>query len=177
MNSLESENISDSCSKQPKFSAKRFFLFLPVFLTMIPGSFILFIFMGDRPYGIQLASVIGYSAAAVLYTFSSNRGLPRYLFSCPIVRGQLYRLTLRHFAFLIALFAVETIALQIRPRMPGWWFVARGRNMPPFTLAMFILCGSLLLTQVLTNRSALKRAHLEHIRKPATSGGTLSLAE
>jgi hypothetical protein len=162
MNPQGPGTISDACSERPTFSASRFFLFVPVFLTMIPGSVILFIFLADRPCGIQLASMIGYSAAAVLYTFSSNRGLPRYLFSCPVAHRQLYRLTLRHFGFLIALFTIETTALQLRPRLPAWWFVAHGRNVPPFTLALFIICGSVLLAQVLTNRSLLKRADIEH---------------
>lgn len=148
-----------------------------MFLIMIPGSGILFIFLADHPYGIQFASTIGYSAAAILYTFSSNRGLPRYLFSCLVVREQLYRLALRHFAFLIALFAIETTALELRPRMPAWWLVAHGRDMPPFTLVLFILCGSLLLTQVLTNRSALKRAHLEHSKNAAANAGNRPLPE
>jgi hypothetical protein len=67
----------------------------------------------------------------------------------------------RHFVFFIALFIIETTALRLRPRLPLWWLVAQGKNMPPFTLTLFILCGSLLLTQVVTNRSALKRAYLE----------------
>lgn len=129
---------------------------------MIPGSLILFIWLEGAPYGIQLASTVGYSAAVVLYTFSSNRGLPRYLFRCPVVHGQLYRLGMRHLAFLFVLFFIETAAFHYRPSMSAWWFVAQGRHMPPFTLALFIICGSLLLTQVLTNRSVLKRAHLEH---------------
>ncbi len=129
---------------------------------MIPGSIVLFILLAGHPYGIQFASIVVYSAAVVLYTFSKYRGTSqRYLFSCPIVRGQLYRLTLRHFEFLIALFAVETAALQLRPKMPAWWLIAHGKNTPPFHWAFFTLCGSLLLMQVLTNRSSLKRAHLD----------------
>lgn len=119
----------------------------------------------------------GYSAAAILYTFSSNRGLPGYLFSCSVVRGQLYRLTLRHFAFLIALFALETTALDPRPRMPARWLVSHGKNMPLFTLALFILCGNLLLTQVLTNLSVLKRAHLEHNKFASANSGSRPLHE
>jgi hypothetical protein len=134
-------------------------------LPMMIGSAVLFIFLFfalGYPYGLQIASAVGYSAAVVLYTFSSNRGLPRYLFTCPVVGGQLYRFMLRHFAFLIALFGIETTALQLRPRMPARWLVAHGRDMSWFALTLFIVCGGLLLVQVFTNRSVLKRAHLEH---------------
>lgn len=117
--------MSDRCLERPTFSARRFFLFLPLFLTMIPGSAVLFIYLEARPYGIQLASMIGYSAAAALYTFSRNQGLPRYLFNCPTVRPQLYRLFIRHLGFLTVLFVIETIALQLRPGIPEWWFQGR----------------------------------------------------
>ena len=34
--------------------------------------------------------------------------------------------------------------------------------MPPFTTTLTILCAGLALTQILTNRSLLNRAHLEY---------------
>ena len=149
----------DPCSDPPKLSNRRFFVFLPTFLVMMPGSLVLFMWLSDHPYGVQLASMVGYTAAVILYTFSANRGLPRYLFTCPVVHGQLYRLAVRHLGFLIALFIIETVALHLRPSMPPSWFVARGRNMPPFIMGLALLCGSLLLTEVITNRSLLGRAH------------------
>lgn len=126
---------------------------------MMPGSLALFIFLSRYPYGIQLASMVGYTAAVILYTFSANRGLPRYLFTCPVVHQQFYRLTVRHFGFLVAVFIVETLALKLRSRIPPSWLVASGKNMPPFVTALFVLVGVLLLTEVMTNRSLLKRAH------------------
>jgi hypothetical protein len=156
------ETILDPCSEQESFSAERFLQFLPAFLTMVPGSVLLFIFFDGWPFGVQIASSIVYSAAAFFFTFSGRGSLPRYLLDCPVVQDQWDRLIMRHFGFLIALFIVETTALKIRPRLPLWWLVAQGRDMSPFDRAMFILCGSLLLTQVVTNRSVLKRAHLDH---------------
>jgi hypothetical protein len=67
-------------------------LFLPVFLTMTLGSAVLFIYLPELPFGIQAAGMVCYTSAVVLYTFSANRGLPRYLFACPVVRAQLPRL-------------------------------------------------------------------------------------
>ncbi len=154
------ETIPDPCSDQDSVSTERFLQFLPAILTMVPGSVLLFIFFEGWPIGTQIASSIVYSAAAFFYTFS-GRGLSRYLLDCPVVQHQWDRLVLRHFGFLIALFTVETIALRLRPRVPRSWLVAQGRNMPPYTLMMFILCGSLLMMEVISNRSLLKRAHVE----------------
>lgn len=151
----------DPCSEEESFSADRLFQFLPAVLTIVPGSVFLFILFDDWPFGIQIASSILYTAAAFFFTFS-GRGLPRYLLGCPVVQHEWDRLTMRHVGFLVALFIIETTALGLRTRIPHWWLVAQGGHAPPFTDALFILCGSLLLTEVITNRSVLKRAHLDH---------------
>lgn len=157
-----SEPLSiDPCQSPAKFSPDRFALFTLLFLAMIPGSIVLFILLADRSYGIQLASLVGYTSAIVLYTFSRNRGMPRYLFRCPYVRLVLPRLVLRHLGFLVALVILETEALRIRPRLPASWLVDSGRhgNMPPFVTVLFILCICLAFIEVISNRALLHRAH------------------
>jgi hypothetical protein len=152
----------DPCLAAPTFSFERFLLFTLIFLIMLPGSVALFLFLGNDPYGIQIAAVVGYTAAIALYTFSLNRGMPRYLFRCLVVQSQLPRIALRHLMFVAVLFVLLTAALQSRPLMPPSWLVASGarKSMPPLTTALLILTGCLALTEILTNRSLLKRAHL-----------------
>lgn len=159
---VDADRTSDACGEPATFSSDRFLIFLPIFLTMILGSGVLFFYLGDTAYGIQFASTIAYTAATILYTFSANRGMQRYLFSCPYVRSQLPRIAIRHLAFLTALFILITVALQVRPHLSHRWLAESGpRGMPPFIVALGILCGSLLLTEIMTNRSLLKRAHAE----------------
>ena len=159
---LNLDRTPDACGEPAIFSSARFFIFLPIFLTMIPGSVVLFICLEDKAYGIQFASTIAYTAATILYTFSANRGTQRYLFNCPYVRSQLPRVAIRHIAFLVALFILITATLQVRPHLSHWWLTASGpRGMPPFIDAVFVLCGSLLITEIITNRSLLQRAHAE----------------
>jgi hypothetical protein len=155
------DRTADACGEPPIASPGRFILFTAAFLTMLPGSLILFIWLGDRPYGIQLASIIGYSAATILYTFSANRGMQRYLFECPYVRSQFRRLAVRHIVFLVALFSLETAILSIRLHLSPWWMTEGigPRGMPPFVFAMFALCGALLFAEIMTTRSLLERAH------------------
>lgn len=99
----------DPCRGVSSFSWARFFFFALLFLTMVPGSILLLIFYRDRPFGVEFATLICYSYAVVLYTFSSGRASGnRYLFSCPWVRRELPRLALRHVAFLIALFVLQS---------------------------------------------------------------------
>jgi hypothetical protein len=155
----------DLCLVQPTFSDERFMLFLTVFLTMTVGSSILFFLFAHSPFGIQSAALVCYTSAIVLYTFSANRGLPRYMFKCPIVRAQMPRLAKRHVAFVSVLLVLLTVALQLRKYLPAWWLVASGapRSVPPFTTALFVLSACLALTQILTNRSALERVHRQAI--------------
>jgi hypothetical protein len=153
----------DPCLVQPSFSGERFIIFLPVFLAMTAGSALLFFLFADTPFGIQSAALVGYTSAIVLYTFSANRGLPRYMFSCPIVRAQLPKLAKRHIAFASVLLVLLSVALHLRQQLPPWWLVSTGasRSLPPLTTALFVLAACLALTQILTNRSILERAHRE----------------
>jgi hypothetical protein len=116
--------------------------------------------LGDRPFGFQLASVLCYTAFIILLTFSHYRDQQRYLFTCPVVRHQTLRLVSGHIGFITTLFAVETLALKLRPRLPESWVVASGRSMPPFVIILFVFSGGLALAQLLTNRSILYKAHL-----------------
>jgi hypothetical protein len=108
---------SDPCTKPSAFSWSRCILFTFVFLTFIPGGMILFFFLSNRPYGVQAASMVSYTAAVILDTFSKNRGMQRYLFHCPFVRPQLPVLARRHAYFLVALFALQTVVLQLRSHL------------------------------------------------------------
>ena len=159
--SSERDWTADACGETPIATPGRFALFTAAFLTMLPGSVILFIWLGDTRYGVQFASMVGYTAAAILYTFSANRGMQRYLFDCPYVRSQFGRLAVRHAGFLAAQFFIQTAALSFRPKLPPWWLTEGpgAKDMPPFVVVMFGLSGTLLLAEVLTNRSILERAH------------------
>ena len=161
--SMNPSTTVDSCLAPPSFSLERFMLFLPIFLTMIFGGGLLFVLFADRLLGIQLASLVSYTSAIVLYTFSANRGMQRYLFRCPIVKPQFPRLVIRHMAFVCILLILLTAALQLRPHLPAWWFATsrESRSMPPFIAALFVLSALLALAQILTNRSLLERAHID----------------
>jgi len=152
---------ADACGETPIATPGRFALFAAAFLIMIPGSVTLFLWLGDTRYGVQFASIIGYTAAAILYTFSANRGMQRYLFDCPHVRSQFGRLAVRHTGFLAVQFVLQTAALSIRPKLSPWWLTegAGPKAMSPFVLVMFGISGTLLFAEVLTNRSMLDRAH------------------
>ena len=155
---------SDPCRGTP-FSLARFALMTTLFLCMTIGGVPLFLLLMKRPYGIQAASTIPYTIFVVFFTFArtgtrTGKDLPPYLFTCPAVQPQFSRLLLLHLGFLVALFAMQTLALTIHPKLPDWWNV-EGRRGTLSEFALTILCVCLGYTQVFSNRRLLDRAHRE----------------
>ncbi|HEV2224069.1 MAG TPA: hypothetical protein VGR84_13805 [Candidatus Acidoferrales bacterium] len=153
---------SDPCRSMP-FSGPRFALMTTLFLTMIIGG-MLFALLPNWPYAIQAASAIIYTIFVVFFTFArtGSRGgkdVPPYMFTCPAVRPQVYRLVWRHFVFLCFLFMLQTLALALHPKLSDWWDTLDSKGTTPFEIALPLLCLALAYTQVFTNRSLLKRAH------------------
>ena len=130
------------------------------FFGHVVGSGALFIWLSDRPYGIPIGSSVAYTGAILLYTFAANRGMPRYLFRCPIVRQEMSRLARRHAGFLALLILLQTVAIGLKGQLPTWWLNSKGEDMPPFYLALLIAGGVLAFVEIMTNRSVLERAHV-----------------
>jgi hypothetical protein len=157
---------SDPCRSR-SFSLDRSILMATLFLCLL-GSVTLFSpVMMNRPYGFQEASAITYTLFAVFFTFArtgsrTGKDLPPYMFTCPAVQTQVSRLVWRHLAFLVALFALQTLALAVRPNLPEWWNTYTDwHRETPFEPALLFLCVGLVSAQVFTNRRLLDRAHRE----------------
>ncbi|MGA9304400.1 MAG: hypothetical protein WBW31_03235 [Candidatus Sulfotelmatobacter sp.] len=149
----------DPCLTRQYISFARLAVFTLLFLTVIGGGIVLAL-LEYRPYGVQLTSMLIYTAAVALYTFSRNRnGAQPFLLSCPVVRRQLPRLIRRHLGFLAALFIAQTMALNFRPNLPAHFVTPSSRDASPFALTLGVLCLCLAIVQILTNRSMLDRAH------------------
>ena len=149
----------DPCITQ-KGSMLRFLVLTLLFVT-VPGGGIVLALLEDRPFAIQFSSMVMYTAAVALYTFSRNRnGNQPFLLSCPAVRSQLPRLIRRHLGFLAVLVVVQTTALKLRSDLPAYLITPRGKDTSLFTIGLGIFCLCLGILQILTNRSLLERAHL-----------------
>jgi hypothetical protein len=157
---------SDPC-RSTSFSLARFVLMATLFLCLTVGSLPLFFLLMKRPYGFQAASAIVYTVFAVFFTFArvgtrTGKDLAPYMFTCPAVQPQFSRLLRRHLGFLVALFALQTLALTVHPQLPDWWNTESGRGRhggTPFDIALLLLCLGLGYTEVFTNRTLLDRAH------------------
>jgi hypothetical protein len=157
--------FSDPCQDR-SFSSSRFILMTAILLCMMGSSLIFFLFLKNKPYGIQEASIIFYTLGAAISTFASSsnrfgRDYPPFKFTCPAVEPQIPRLLGRHLGFLVALLALQTALLAVRLRLPDWWNVENKKGDTPFDAAFILLCFGLLSVQVWTNRRLLDRAHRE----------------
>jgi hypothetical protein len=149
----------DPCLTRQHISFPRLAVFTLLFLIVIGGGIVLAL-VEDQRYGIQLTSMLIYTAAVALYTFSRNRnGAQPFLLSCPIVHRQLPRLIRRHLGFLSTLFIAQAMAFNFRPNLPAHWVTPNSRDASPFALILGVLCLCLAIVQILTNRSLLDRAH------------------
>jgi hypothetical protein len=162
---MEQWPFSDPC--RHRSSRRRILLMSTIFLCMTAGSLPLFLSLISSPYGLQLASIISYTLVVVFFTFATTGSGPGgknvlgFKFTCPAVEPRVPQLLLRHLIFLVVLFVLQTAMLAVHPDLPDWWNVGDKKGMTPFDAALFFACFSLAWTQILTNKSLLKRAHRE----------------
>jgi len=171
LNQGVTSQTDDACLTQPS-SLLRFAVFALLLLT-VPSTGVLLFLLEGQPYGIQLSSIVGYTAAVALYTFSRNRnGNQPFLLSCPVLRGQIPRLIRRHLGFLTALLISQTMALKFQSNLPAHWITPTSRDASPFAIILGIFCRCLAIVEILTNRSLLDRAH-DSAKQPSpdSSGG------
>jgi len=147
----------EACRVNPSFSIRRFALFTVIFLAMFISA--AFVFLSKSTFGVMFASTICYSSSIVLYTFSSNRGLPGYFFRCPLVQHEIPRLARLHVGFLVALFCLQEIAIRLLPLLPKSWLPAMAEGISSYTLPLFAVGACLALIQIFKSRSFLGRAH------------------
>lgn len=137
---------------------------LGIFAAYMVGAFGgvgIFIILGERPFGIQIATAIIYTYFAFWYIFFPTRGLlEQYSLRNKAVRQRIPLLFLIHCAFLISVFLGETIWFSMGPaHLPSYWFTEHGKRGTP--LYEWAVIGSLTIVffaQVLISRRILSRS-------------------
>src|SRR5580692_6175532 len=135
------------CYDHERSTLDRPALWIPIVIVMFASFFFLFA-MADLPYGIQLGSLIPYTAFVALGTFSAQRGMQPYFFECSIVQQTMPRLLRRHCSFLVAIVLLETIALRLTRYMPASSLSSKGKDGSPFAITLCVLCVCIASVQV-----------------------------
>ena len=122
--------------------------------------FVLYVFLADKPFGIQIATIITYTGSIFCLVFFRWRWLNEaYSLRTKQVRQQLPRLMAIHLAFLLSILVVLTAGLLARPRLPNYWVVERGaKHETLFVDALGLFCIVAGVTQVFISRSILRRS-------------------
>jgi hypothetical protein len=137
------------------------------------GGIGIFIVLGERAFGIQIASAIMYTYFAFWYVFFPTRGLlEQYSLHDNRVQRRIPLLLAIHSAFLILIVVGETVWFSMKPHLPSYWFAEHGKRGGP--LYVFVLIGSVTIvffTEVLISRRILslglregsgESRHLQH---------------
>ena len=151
--------------KAPKVSIGMTLGILAAYLVGGFGGLCLFIVLGERPFGIQIASAITYSYFAFWYVFFPTRGLEeKYSLRNRAVQQRIPLLLAIHCAFLISILLGQTIWLEMKPRLGGYR-LKHGKQGDTY---VFVMIGSLVVVffaQVLISRRILSRSLREGLNK------------
>lgn len=136
------------------------FVFAWIFAVVV-----LYVFLGDKAFGIQIATMVVYSGSVFCLVFFRWRGLEEaYSLRNKVVQAAIPRLLVIHFVFLAFVVAALTLAFSVQPRLPSYWVTERfargGSFLSRGLLVMFTLAG---LAQVLICRRILSRRVGERI--------------
>jgi len=89
-------------------------------------AFIIFLIFSDRPYAIQIFTLLTYTAYIMLHVFLKSNLGPGYSFRNPAVQKKIPRLLTIHSAFSLAVFSVQTYVIGIWSRLPVSWTTGTG---------------------------------------------------
>lgn len=166
------EQLNDR-ERAPQVSRAMTLGILAAYLVGAFGGLCIFIVFEERPFGVQIASVIMYTYFAFWFVFFPTRGLlEQYSLHDKTVQRRIPLLLAIHSAFLILMFVGETIWFSRKPHLPSYWFTEHGkRGQPLYVLAVMGSVTVIFFTQVLISRRILSRGlreglgesrHLQH---------------
>jgi hypothetical protein len=119
---------------------------------------LLYVLLGEKPYRIQIATLIAYSMAIFFFVFMRSRlGHGFALTSDPVVRSA-PRLLLLHLCALTIVFALQTIAFRVGPYLPSWWLHEDARHHSPLDLLLLVFFTVFGVAQAVWFRSMLSKA-------------------
>jgi hypothetical protein len=149
----------DQPEKAPKVSIGMSLGILTAYLVGAFGGLCIFIALGERPFGIQIATVITYTYFAFWYVFFPTRGLlEKYSLRNKIVQQKIPRLLAIHCAFLIWIVLGQTI----------WVAMITKHGKRDGTLYVWVMMGSIVVVffaEVLISRRILSRSLSEGLNK------------
>jgi hypothetical protein len=150
----------DEPQKAPRVSVAMSIGISVAYLLGAFGAFCLFIVLGEKPFGIQIATAITYTYFVFWYVFFPTRGmLDKYSLRNKAVQQQIPTLLAIHSAVLILICWGQTIWFAMKPHLPSYWLTKHGKQgMTLYEWAILVSPVALFFTQVLISRRILSRS-------------------
>jgi len=152
----------DEPRKTPQISAAMKIGIAAAYLVGAFGGLCLFIFLGGRPFGIQIATAITYTYFAFWYVFFPTRGLlEKYSLRNKMVQQRIPLLLAIHCAFVISIFLGQTIWFATEPRL-----TEHGKSGGDLhEMVMIVSLVAVFFIQVLISRRILSRSLKEDLNE------------
>jgi hypothetical protein len=91
-------------------------------------ALILYASLMDKLFGIQIATLVAYAVYIFTFVFCNVRSSKGYDLRQRAVQQKIPHLLVIHAVFLAIVFIGLTVALSLRPSLPRFWLVPRGRR-------------------------------------------------
>ena len=157
----------DDRERAPQVSGAMTLGIVAAYLVGAFGGICIFIVLGERAFGIQIASAIMCTYFAFWYVFFPTRGLlEQYSLHDKTVQRRIPLLLAIHSAFLISIFVGETIWFSRKPRLPSYRFTEHDKRGGPLYVSIVIgFVTVVFFTEVLISRRILSRGLREGLNE------------
>jgi hypothetical protein len=120
--------------------------------------FSLLILIGDKPYGVQITTLIGDTGLVFFLVFCDSRSYKGYSLRLTAVRRKIPTLLAIHAVFLLFIFVGLTAALSVRPHLSSSWLITNGRWDSWFDVLLMVIGVTIYISQTQISRKILSRS-------------------
>ena len=134
---------------------------LGTWLGLVSGAMALCwlaILIADKPFGLQITTLVGYTTLVFFQVFCDSRAFKGYSLRLTTVRKKIPVLLVIHAVFLLFVLVALTAALSVRPHLSSSWFVTKKKRDNWFDVLLMVIGVTICMSQTLISRKILSRS-------------------
>jgi hypothetical protein len=134
---------------------------LGTWLGIVSGGMALFwlaILIADKPFGLQIITLIGYTALVFFLVFFDSRAFKGYSLRVKAVQDKLPTLLTIHALFLLFVLVALTAALSVRPQVLSSFHITNRNKDNWFDYLLIIIGVIICMSETLISRRILSRS-------------------
>jgi hypothetical protein len=128
---------------------------------LVSGAMAIFwlaILIADKPFGLQITALIGYTGFVFFQLFCDSRAFKGYGLRLTAVRQKIPTLLAIHAVFLLVVFIALTAALSVRPHVLSSWHITNGKRGNSFDTLLIMVGVTICMGRTLISRKILSRS-------------------